>query len=172
MPQLLDPNFHRAVILLVHHDDDGAFGLVINREAEIEFRELCKALNIQWHGAQDKHVLWGGPVQPNTGWLIFRGGDSQQLAEAKDLSEGIQFASSLEVLRTVASHPPEQIRFILGYAGWGPGQLEVELSQGAWLALPIDETTVFNTPFEQMWDQVVRSLGIDPATLVATGGVH
>ena len=72
----------------------------------------------------------------------------------------------------VASQPPERLRVLLGYAGWGPGQLESELSQGAWLFAPIRREVVFDVELPDMWEYVVRSLGIDPATLVPTRGIH
>jgi putative transcriptional regulator len=72
----------------------------------------------------------------------------------------------------VASDPPDHLRVLLGYAGWGPGQLESELAQGAWLIAPADRRVVFDVTPEDMWVYVVRSLGIEPATLVASRGVH
>jgi putative transcriptional regulator len=72
----------------------------------------------------------------------------------------------------MALEPPSRLRILLGYAGWGPGQLETELAQGAWLVAPADASVLFESDVEAMWAQVVRSLGIEPATLVASRGVH
>jgi putative transcriptional regulator len=116
-------------------------------------------------------VFWGGPVQPQTGWVLFEG-PADPSEEARDLGEGIAFAGSLDVLRGIAAAPPERTRVLLGYAGWGPGQLESELAQGAWLVAPVDRQTLFEVDCEDMWVHVVRSLGIEPATLVAGRGVH
>jgi putative transcriptional regulator len=82
------------------------------------------------------------------------------------------FAGSLDVLRDIASDPPGRIRVLLGYAGWGPGQLEGELAEGAWITAPVCEKTVFDIPPSEMWEYVVRSLGIEPASLIAARGVH
>ncbi|TMA35639.1 MAG: hypothetical protein E6J87_03170 [Deltaproteobacteria bacterium] len=76
------------------------------------------------------------------------------------------------MLRRVAERPPSAMRLLLGYAGWGPGQLESELAEGAWLLAPAEGHVVFDVAFDEMWTHVVRSLGVEPATLVASRGVH
>ena len=88
------------------------------------------------------------------------------------MAEGVRFAGSLDVLRQIAKEPAQDVRLLLGYAGWGPGQLEVELTEGAWLTAPVTRNVVFDVEQQQMWDHVVRSLGVDPSTLVSTRGVH
>lgn len=173
MPQLMDPNFRRAVVLLIHHDDEGTFGVVVNRTTDITADRLCDSIEIDWCGDDEAEIHWGGPVQPQTGWVLFdertTGADSE---EVRTLVDGLSFAGSLDVLRQVASDPPMRLRVLLGYAGWAPGQLESELREGAWLVAPLDESAVFDVDPDAMWDHVVRSLGIEPATLVATRGVH
>jgi putative transcriptional regulator len=175
MPQLLDPNFQRSVVLLVHHDAEGTFGVVLNRETGITAPSLCATLEIDWRGDQDEGIDWGGPVQPQTGWVLYESAtplDAEIDAEVKNLGEGLCFAGSLEVLRSVAKRPPEHLRLLLGYAGWGPGQLESELAQGAWLLAPLEREVLFEVDLDAMWEYVVRSLGIEPATLAPTHGVH
>ena len=173
MPHLLDPNFRRAVILLVRHDENGTFGVVLNRETDITAPNLCSTLEIEWQGSEDAGIDWGGPVQPQTGWVIFDEGlQVPDVDEVKNLGEGVCFAGSLEVLKRVADEPPSKLRLLLGYAGWGPGQLENELSEGAWLFAPLKNDVIFDVDPEAMWEHVVRSLGIEPATLMATRGVH
>jgi putative transcriptional regulator len=173
MPQLLDPNFERSVILLVHHDRTGTFGVVLNRPTEINVPDLCATLEIDWKGRPGDMIDWGGPVQPETGWVIF--GD--ELAgtaglEAEPVAENVFFAGSLDVLRQAAVRPVERVRLLLGYAGWGPGQLEGELAEGAWLSAPVTSQVIFDVAPEAMWNHVVRSLGIEPATLIPTRGIH
>ncbi len=173
MPQLADPNFHRTVVLLIHHDESGTFGVVLNRPTDLTALGLCSSLEIEWQGDPEEAIDWGGPVQPTTGWVLFD--DDEAVAEpgaVQDVGEGIRFAGSLEVLRSVATCPPPKVRLLLGYAGWGPGQLEFELSQGAWLLAPATSEVVFDVEPDCMWEHVVRGLGIEPATLVATRGVH
>jgi len=174
MPQLLDPNFRRSVVLLIHHDAEGTFGVVLNRTTELRAAQLCESIEVDWHGDPDAEIHWGGPVQPQTGWVLFEDDEAEQ-SEDEDIREvvpGVGFAGSLAVLRRMASEPPTRMRILLGYAGWGPGQLESELAQGAWLVAPADPSVVFETDVDGMWSQVVRSLGIEPATLVASRGVH
>ena len=173
MPQLLDPNFERTVVLLVHHDENGTFGVVLNRTTDLNAPNLCATLEIEWNGQPDDVIDWGGPVQPQTGWVIF--GDDVAAAvgsEATAVAEGVFFAGSLDVLRQVAADPPERVRLLLGYAGWGPGQLEGELAEGAWLSAPVSSEIVFEVAPESMWARVLRDLGIEPATLVPSRGIH
>jgi len=173
MPQLLDPNFERTVVLLVHHDASGTFGVVLNRPTEIHAPNLCATLEIEWRGRPDELIDWGGPVQPQTGWVIF--GDelaSAVGAEATEIADGVFFAGSLQVLREAARHPVDHVRLLLGYAGWGPGQLESEIAAGAWLSAPVSSQVVFEVDHAAMWEHAVRSLGIEPATLVPSHGIH
>jgi putative transcriptional regulator len=173
MPHLLDPNFRRTVVLLVHHDENGTFGVVLNRGTDITAPHLCSTLEIDWRGSEDEAIDWGGPVQPQTGWVIFDEGlEVGDSTDVKHLGQGVCFAGSLEVLKRVADQPPSRLRLLLGYAGWGPGQLENELSEGAWLVAPLKSDVIFEVDPDAMWEHVVRSLGIEPATLVATRGVH
>ena len=112
-------------------------------------------------------------VQPNTGWMLFAGDlRAASLDDVSELADGICFAASLDVLRVVAEAPPGDVRLYLGYAGWGPAQLEAEMAQGVWLTAPSTRQAVFGTPADEQWEFVVRSLGIEPATLIATPGVH
>ena len=171
MPQLLDPNFHRAVVLLIHNDDEGTFGVVLNRATEILAPQLCRSIDIEWGGDPAAVVNWGGPVQPQTGWVLFDG-DAGSDDDSRSIDEEIRFAGSLEVLRDLASQPPEHLRVLLGYAGWGPGQLESELTQGAWLIAPFDPATLFEVEANAMWGHVVRGLGVEPAMLIAGKGIH
>ena len=159
MPQLLDPNFRRAVILLVHHDEGGTFGVVLNRLTDIE---------------APTRIDWGGPVQPQSGWILIGSDSSIEVTESvKTLADGVEFAGALDdVLNQLGTNPGDDVRFLFGYAGWGPGQLEAELVEGAWLTAPITSEVVFRVETEKMWEFVVRSLGIDPATLTPARGIH
>jgi putative transcriptional regulator len=171
MPQLLDPNFRRAVVLLVHHDAEGTLGVVVNRSTDLTAPELCESIDLQWPGDPEARVDWGGPVQPETGWLLFDGLEADP-DDTRDVTPDIHFSGSLDLLRRMLGSPPENLRVMLGYAGWGPGQLEAELAEGAWLVAPVDPQMVFDVDLEAMWTTVVRSLGIEPATLVPSRGVH
>jgi putative transcriptional regulator len=173
MPQLRDPNFRRSVVLLVHHGEEGTFGVVLNRQTELTAKGLCSTLEVDWRGEPQKVIRWGGPVQPQTGWLLFGADvDVTEEDDVKCIGDGVRFAGSLDVLRRVAQDPPQDLHVMLGYAGWGPGQLENELSEGAWLIAPVTLDAVFDVDASVMWDHVLRSLGIEPSTLIASRGIH
>jgi putative transcriptional regulator len=170
MPQLLDPNFHRTVVLLIEHDDGGTFGLVLNRATDLPVAQLCASLGIEWRGGGGS-VAWGGPVQPEHGFLLLGDGTPEH-DHAEDVLPGVRFSRSPEVLRACADSVPDRFRAFLGYAGWGPGQLLQEIVQGAWLVAPASAEFVFDARSETLWEEVVRHLGLEPATLVPTQGVN
>lgn len=175
MPQLEDPNFRRTVMLIVEHDENGTFGLVLNRAVDLLASTLCASLDIKWRGHPDANIHWGGPVEPDSGWLLLNHPEVEDLddpAIARVGEQDLFLARSLEVLRNASTQSLSDIRFFLGYAGWGPGQLEWEMSNGAWLVAPPNCEMVFESSNDSMWDQSVRSLGIDPASLVAAQGIH
>jgi len=174
MPQLQDPNFRRTVLLMVHHDEQSSFGLVLNRPADLLISDLFESLDFDWRGDASELVSWGGPVELSTGWMLFGDGLDELIFDdtVTSVSPGVNFAGSLDVFRAVAADPPPRLRFFLGYAGWGPGQLEFEIAQGAWLSAEVTPEVIFGVPAESMWDHVVRGLGIDPSTLVSTSGIH
>lgn len=176
MPQLDDPNFKRSVVLLVHHSEGGSFGIVLNRALDLTMSELMQNSGIQWPAGVGS-VGWGGPVQPERGWVVFCDEDrpAETVTPEDDvatLQEGVCVTGSLDMLRSVATHPPSAVRLFLGYAGWGAEQLEGELAEGAWLVAPLRREVVFETAEDDMWEIVVRGLGIDPAALVPARGIH
>lgn len=174
MPQLDDPNFRRAVVLLVHHGSEGSFGIVLNRALDLTIAELMQNSGIQWPSGVGS-VGWGGPVQPERGWVVFGAdgltGDVPE-ENVATLPEGVCVTGSLDMLRAVAVHPPTDVRLFLGYAGWDAEQLEHELAEGAWLLAPLRRDVVFETDADAMWERVVRGLGIDPNALVPARGIH
>ena len=174
MPQLADPNFRRAVVLVVHHDEESTFGLVLNRDIELSVRELCESLEFGWNGGVSAEVSWGGPVEPNTGWLLYQDDLDTDIEEEQvsRLAGELCFAGSMHVLQQLADHPPHDLRIFLGYAGWGAGQLEAELAQGAWVVAPFSPDVIFDVAVDDMWDHVLREMKIDPATLISGTGVH
>jgi putative transcriptional regulator len=176
MPQLDDPNFKRSVVLLVHHGSGGSFGIVLNRALDLTIGELMQNSGIEWPAGVGS-VGWGGPVQPERGWVVFTDdgpatGDGDGQEDVATLEQGLRVTGSLEMLRSVASHPPAEVRLFLGYAGWGAEQLEGELAEGAWLLAPLRREVVFETAAGDMWEHVVRGLGIDPSALVPARGIH
>jgi len=173
MPQLADPNFSRAVVLMIEHSQQGSFGLVINHPSPIRATELLDSLEMSWRGEASAVVWAGGPVQPSTGWVLHEPvGVAQPGQGTIAITSSISLSTSPERLRAIASQPPRNIRLLLGYLGWGPGQLATEMARGAWLHTAADPQLVFGTPADEMWETAMRSLGINPRDLFASRGVN
>jgi putative transcriptional regulator len=173
MPQLDDPNFARAVVLMVQHSDQGSFGLVLNRPSETPVIDVTAPLGMRWRGDPSAVIWVGGPVSPESGWLLHEPTDEPLAADGTlELTEGISLSTSPANFRTLVERPPRRLRFLAGYAGWGAHQLESELAQGAWLTADVTPELVFDTPAERMWDVALRSLGVEPGSLVPGFGVH
>lgn len=172
MPQLPDPNFTRSVVLMVEHTHAGSWGLVVNRPMTVLVAEVLDQLEIEWEGSPDSVVWSGGPVEPQRGCVLHEPLDAPHLDEALSIVPGISLSTHPLQLQSLARRPPRQLRFLLGYAGWGPGQLELELAQGSWLLAGAGADLVFETAPERMWEAAIQSLGIEPATLVPGTGIH
>lgn len=174
MPQLSDPNFSRAVVLMIEHGDTGSFGLVINHPSAIRATELLESLEMSWRGDTSAVVWAGGPVSPSTGWVLHEpvgiaaAGGGGTIA----VTPRISLSTSPDRLRVIASQPPRSVRLLLGYSGWAPGQLATEMARGAWLHTSADPALVFDTPASEMWDTAMRSLGINPRDLFTGRGVN
>jgi putative transcriptional regulator len=174
MPQLSDPNFSRAVVLMIEHGEQGSFGLVINHPSPIRATELLDSLEMHWRG-EDSAVVWaGGPVAPSTGWVLH---EPVIVAVANtggtiEITSTISLSTSPDRLRMIANQPPRNVRLLLGYSGWAPGQLAAEMARGAWLHTNADPKLVFETPPDEMWDAAMRSLGVNPADLFVGRGVN
>jgi len=173
MPQLQDPNFSRAVVLMIEHSSQGSFGLVINHPSPIKASELLESLEMSWHG-EDSAVVWaGGPVSPSTGWVLHEPvGVAPPGQGTIAITSSILLSTSPDRLRAIATQPPRNIRLLLGYSGWGAGQLETEMSRGAWLHVAADPKLVFDTPPDEMWELALQQLGINPASLFVGRGVN
>ena len=165
MPDLLDPNFARTVVLMCAHSAEGAFGLVINRGTDIPVDAVCSEAGIEWHGAEDVMVQAGGPVERQRGWVLHS--DEVMHPGSQLVDDGVALAASHEALRAFAGEPEGRYRLVLGYAGWGPGQLEEELDQGSWLTADLDVSLVFDTPTAEVWGRALTLVGIDPTHLVS-----
>ena len=173
MPQLMDPNFSRTVVVLCKHNEDGAFGLVVNRPLVTTGRVT---VNLDPPVSTDRELqVWvGGPVEPQRSWvLVGREPDQEEEMSGMRIADDLYLSTSPDLLRRLlAPSPPPLARLIVGYSGWGPGQLERELEASAWLMSDIDRDLIFNTPAEQLWEAAIRRLGADPATLQMSRGVH
>jgi len=174
MPQMLDPNFSRTVVLLCSHSQEsGAFGLVVNRPVMTNGRVV---VNLEPPVSTDVELrIWvGGPVEPERSWILV-GENSGEPEERRGtrIADGIYLSTDPDLLRRMfAPSPPEFARLVVGYSGWAPGQLEEELQASAWLMSDVDHDVIFRTPPENMWEAAIRRLGADPATLQMSRGVH
>jgi putative transcriptional regulator len=182
MPQLTDPNFNRTVVLLCKHSDDGAFGLVVNRPlvtsgrviVNVDAQEALTAEPPTEFVREDLQVWVGGPVEPERSWILV-GGEPADLDAVPGvrIADRLSLSTSPDLLqRLLAPIPPPRARLIVGYSGWGAGQLEAELEESAWLLSEVDGDLIFTTPPERMWETAIRRLGADPAALQMSRGVH
>lgn len=173
MPQLQDPNFARSVVLLCEHGPDGAMGFVVNRPTDV-LAAAAVALDPPVH-SESRLTLWtGGPVETHRGFVLVGG---EGLEGTEQIGDGLHLTASAEVLRQLLEADPDDVarfrcRVLLGYAGWGPGQLDSELAASAWLSTPADPDLVFAADPETMWDAAIRTLGVDPMMLAPGPGIQ
>ena len=175
MPGMADLRFERAVIALAVHDEQGAVGIGIGQlRAGLRFRQLLKQLDVDPGSAPDCAVHHGGPVEPGRGFVLhsqdWGGQDTIQVAGP----DGPLYAmtGTLDVLKAIAEgRGPERWLIALGYAGWGEGQLDAEMTRHGWFAAQSSAALLFDTPTAERWDSAFRAEGIDPRLLVGETGV-
>jgi putative transcriptional regulator len=167
VPQLQDPNFRQSVVLLLRQDDEGALGIVVNRETSLLLQDLCRDHEITYVGSPDKHVRLGGPVQPEQGFVLF--GPEHGDPEGCEIQTGLHFSTSTGTLTRLCALSSGRFQCYSGYAGWGPGQLEREITEGAWIVAPSDPALVLDRDPTEMWRGALVTQGIDPAAIVPGG---
>lgn len=174
MPNLADPNFWQAVVLLgVHSDDEGAFGLIINRTLDIDLHEILTELGEEAVPGELPDVFGGGPVQPSHGFVLYERGQHVVADDEIAVSDSIVVSGSTETLARLTRAAGDRRYFLLlGYAGWYPGQLEREIEENSWVVAPLDTSIVFDVPVEERWAAALKSIGIDPGTLVDAGSAE
>ncbi len=169
-PSLSCPFFHHTLVLMVEHGAEGSFGFVLNKTAGIALDAIVEEMKVQpdTDRGVDLPVMLGGPVAPNTGWVLFDpSGEPMPSEDTVALGERMAVTASARVLkRFLGGAGPERAMLLLGYAGWSPGQLEAEMKEGAWIPVDVDPTLVFETPLDERWEMAFRVLGIDPARVV------
>ncbi len=170
MPQLGDPNFHRSVVLMLEHSETGAMGLVINRAAPLTLRELAKGQSLSIARLREQEAVFvGGPVEPNRGFVLH---DCRTLTEKQEILPGLFLSVTVDALGPLLQDATVRLRFCLGFAGWGPKQLEQELTSGAWLFTEASAPGVLDGDPAALWDSTLRGMGVDPAMLLSSKGVH
>jgi putative transcriptional regulator len=176
LPQVVDPFFHKAVVLLVHHGDEGSLGIIVNRPTGIPVREILDGMEVPWGGEEGALTYFGGPVQPQLGTVLFTpagDGGGGSLQAASEIAPGVSLTQHVADLGTLAGTPPPSFRLLLGYAGWGEGQLLDEILRNDWLMAPVAAGLVFAAHPERAWAEALLSVGVDPDTLpswTAAGG--
>jgi putative transcriptional regulator len=162
-PSLHDPNFEKTVVLLGRHDDEGALGWVINGRELATVQELLSASGLFPPDTAfpssplfQQPACVGGPVAPATGWLVYRrlreplAGELRVGGELAVTGEASAFSSLL------GDDRPREFRLVLGCAGWAPGQLEAEISEGSWLPASVEADLLFRPPDPSLWDEAYR----------------
>lgn len=180
VPQLLDPNFHRSVILMLEHEDSGSLGLILNQRTTTKVLDIAESLGLDWVGDPDQRVRIGGPVEQVRGWILHDQGQWDPSSNA--ICDGLYLTTSLEPVlragRATLGNDDSQFQFLLGYAGWGAGQIETEMAAGSWVAVPILEHDgvdlgmgvspqwLLETSPKDMWSSALKSIGVEPEQLV------
>ena len=162
MPAMRDPRFTRTVIYMCAHTTDGAMGLVINRlVGSLSFPDLLQQLGIPTSPASEHiRIRNGGPVETGRGFVL-------HTADYRDdatlnVGDTVGLTATLDILPDIdAGHGPKRSLLALGYAGWGPGQLDSEIQSNAWLCVPADDELIFDDKLTDKWERSIGKIGVD-----------
>ncbi len=169
MPGIGDDRFDRSVVLVCVHNEDHAMGIVLNRVADnLGLQELLQQLDVDAENdgeLPDGPVLIGGPVGADRGFVL-HSDDFESVGATLPVADGLRLTATRQVLESLAtSNAPARSRLSLGYAGWGPDQLENEIRQNVWLVADADEAIVFDTDFDAKWVRALERIGVRPDQL-------
>ncbi|MFT5682943.1 MAG: putative transcriptional regulator [Myxococcota bacterium] len=156
-PQMRDPYFEKTVVLICQYDEDGALGIVINREGPVSIGAVTREVNVATPRDDDAMTWWGGPVGTGTCFVLWRGSASE--AEGWNLPGDIAVSQSLERLERLVQLGSD-FHVTIGYAGWSAEQLDAEIERGSWLYTEADPAIIFDTPLEQRYDRALLLLGL------------
>lgn len=157
-PQMQDTNFSRTVVLLCQHDSQGALGVVVNRETNLSVREVVEQLDFDSMLETENQVLWGGPVEQGAGFVVFEGDIGDDVGW--ELEDGrLAVSPSKELLEQLLRHQ-RHYHLCLGYAGWGPGQLEEEIATGSWLYTEVDPDLILQSPVNERYELALAKMGL------------
>lgn len=172
MPDMGDDRFSRSVVYICAHSEEGAMGIIVNKPApEIRFKHLLEQLGIETRQAvRDIRVHIGGPVENARGFVL-HSVDYRSETGTLDVDDHICMTATMDVLEEIAKgEGPDSSMLALGYAGWGPGQLESEIGKNAWLTCHPREDIIFGRANEHKWTAALKVLGIDPLMLSSSAG--
>ncbi len=167
LPGMSDPRFEKSVIFMCAHSVEGAMGIMINRPIEgLRFHELMTKLELEVvPGSPDTPVLFGGPVETGRGFVL-HSGDYESADATLPVSEDISLTATIDILRAIGQGKgPSKALFALGYAGWGPGQIEDEIRANGWIHCDTDTALLFDAELDSKWASALRKLGIDASGL-------
>ena len=171
MPSLLDPNFHQTVTCMCEHNSEGAMGLVVNRVHEaLTAKDIFAELKIDYaEGAESIPVHMGGQVHITELFVI--NGTPIDWEACLKITATLAMSNTKDIIESIAlGKGPGSFIITLGCAGWGPGQLEAEIKENAWLTYPIFEENIFTIPVDARWEEAVKKMGINPTLLSDTAG--
>lgn len=171
MPSLLDPRFQRTVIYMCAHNEDGAMGLVVNKLfGQITFQDLLDQLGAEMPpAAVNMPVQYGGPVESGRGFVLHSTDYVRDGTLVVD--DDVALTATIDILRAIAEERgPKNCILLLGYAGWGPGQLDAEIQANGWLNVPCDERLLFDRELDGKWERSIAKLGISVSMLSAEAG--
>ncbi|PID36293.1 MAG: YqgE/AlgH family protein [Rhodobacterales bacterium] len=171
MPSLNDPRFEHAVVFLCDHSEQGAMGLIVNKAVPgMSLANLLEEMDISSsEGINQTEIYFGGPVEGGRGFVLHNPGFEG--TGTVMVNDHFSLTATRDILEAMATgNGPEQVLVALGYAGWGPGQLENELKRNDWLTTPAEDAIVFNADPGTKWHQALAAMGIDPVLLSAEGG--
>lgn len=174
MPGMADPRFERAVVAVCMHDEDGAVGIGIgHKRAGIRLRSLLRQLDLDPGAAPDCAIHHGGPVEPGRGFVLHSAdwGGEDTLQVVGPAGKLWSMTGTMDVLRAIAEgRGPSQWIVALGYAGWGAGQLDEEMTRHGWFAAEGRSSILFDTPTDERWSAAFRAEGVDPRLLGSETG--
>ena len=171
MPSLQDPNFSMTVSIICEHNSQGAVGVVINRmHSYLSGKDIFQELKIEYSPEAGSIPIYiGGPV--HTGEIFLIHGPPFHWESCLMVSPNLGMSNTRDIVESIAvGNHPQSYLLALGCAGWGPGQLEEEIRENAWLTHPITEDILFDIPVENRWEAAIQRLGFDPALLSDTAG--
>ena len=169
-PSLTDPNFGRSVVLLAAHEGSGAMGFVINRPGKIQLHALLEDLSMK-PSIEDRQVLIGGPVQGFSGFVLYEHPADEPAGPGITISPTVSVSPSRDVLeKAVQGQLSGRFELLLGYAGWGAGQLDHELDHGGWLHTEFDPEILFDVVVDDRWCELYDRIGIDVGALISVPG--
>lgn len=171
MPGMMDPNFAQTVTLICQHNEDGALGIVINRTVDLTVSDILQQMEIPNEECEQSSQIihYGGPVQNERGFILHD--EPSGWDTTLTIADDVGLTASRNILEAIANNTgPKRHLIALGYAGWGQGQLEREMSENAWLSGIADTELLFSTPVNQRWNEAAKRLGVDLTLLSREAG--